>query len=397
MSETLAAVVAVHGVRVGHLERLGDDEDHSFTFDELWANDPDRPCLGQLFEDRRPDPIETSGLPCWFAHLLPQGPFDRLLRSWAELDTDAPDLALLVATGSDLPGAVTLEPATPAALQQPTYAAAIRREGALRFSLAGAQRKLSVREGERGLVIPVAGSAGLFIAKFHDPSFPDLPRVEYATTRWAALAGIRAHACRLARADEFQELPRGLPLGDDTVFLATRFDRTPEGGRVHHEDFGQILDRPPGQPQYYGSYEEIARVLHSIAGGDEQEYVERLAFVIASGNGDAHLKNWGVVYPDRRTPRLSPAYDQVSTAVYPSLPRELALTLGGQRELTELEKGCLGDLARAIERDEAEVSGWFRDAADRAKQAFRENVELELRPSERSAIEALWSEVPLLR
>nr|WP_244617037.1 MULTISPECIES: HipA domain-containing protein [unclassified Rhizobium] len=30
-------------------------------------------------------------------------------------------------------------------------------------------------------------------------------------------------------------------------------------------------------------------------------------------NGDMHLKNWSLIYPDRRTPALSPAYDLLST------------------------------------------------------------------------------------
>lgn len=33
-------------------------------------------------------------------------------------------------------------------------------------------------------------------------------------------------------------------------------------------------------------------------------------------NGDAHLKNWSLLYQDQITPRLSPAYDIVTTSVY---------------------------------------------------------------------------------
>jgi serine/threonine-protein kinase HipA len=43
------------------------------------------------------------------------------------------------------------------------------------------------------------------------------------------------------------------------------------------------------------------------------------------GNADMHLKNWSLIYPDRRSAQLSPAYDLVSTIAY--LPDEnLALT-----------------------------------------------------------------------
>ena len=35
-----------------------------------------------------------------------------------------------------------------------------------------------------------------------------------------------------------------------------------------------------------------------------------------SGNADMHLKNWSLIYPDRRNAALAPAYDFVSTVAY---------------------------------------------------------------------------------
>lgn len=263
-----AAIVSVHGSRVGQLDRVSADEDYVFHFDRAWLEDPDRPALGQLFEDRRPDDVRTSGLPCWFAHLLPQGPWRRHLQRWAGLDADDnDDLDLLIATGGDLPGAVVLSPATPRFAGPGAYAPPSPPGPGLCFSLAGAQTKLSVKSGERGLVVPVRGEAGAFIAKFHDPMFPGLPRLEHATTEWARQSGVRVHAVRLARASEFSELPPELPLGDHELLLATRFDRTAEA-RVHAEDFGQVLDRPPGDPQYSGSYEQIGKVLAAVSPTD---------------------------------------------------------------------------------------------------------------------------------
>jgi len=34
------------------------------------------------------------------------------------------------------------------------------------------------------------------------------------------------------------------------------------------------------------------------------------------GNADMHLKNWSLLYPNRRTPVLSPGYDFVATLPY---------------------------------------------------------------------------------
>ena len=58
-------------------------------------------------------------------------------------------------------------------------------------------------------------------------------------------------------------------------------------------------------------------------------------FSVLIGNADMHLKNWSLLYPDRRTPVLSPAYDFVATLPY--IPNDsLALSFGGSRSLAEI-------------------------------------------------------------
>ena len=65
------------------------------------------------------------------------------------------------------------------------------------------------------------------------------------------------------------------------------------------------------------------------------EFFRRLVFSVLIGNGDMHLKNWSRLYPDRRTPVLSPAYDFV--AILPYIPNDsLALSFGGSRSLSEI-------------------------------------------------------------
>lgn len=68
-------------------------------------------------------------------------------------------------------------------------------------------------------------------------------------------------------------------------------------------------------------------------------------FIAAIGNEDAHLKNWSLIYPDDRVARLSPAYDLVSTAVYPELKRGLALNLAGSKRVTDVTAASFVPLA----------------------------------------------------
>jgi len=65
------------------------------------------------------------------------------------------------------------------------------------------------------------------------------------------------------------------------------------------------------------------------------DFIRRLVFNIVVGNGDMHLKNWSLLYPDGRTPQLAPAYDFVSTVPY--IPNDrLALNLSGTKDMSAI-------------------------------------------------------------
>jgi serine/threonine-protein kinase HipA len=65
------------------------------------------------------------------------------------------------------------------------------------------------------------------------------------------------------------------------------------------------------------------------------EFLRRLVFNALIGNADMHLKNWSLIYPDRRRAALAPAYDFVSTVAY--LPNDsLALTLVDSKQFSSI-------------------------------------------------------------
>jgi len=78
------------------------------------------------------------------------------------------------------------------------------------------------------------------------------------------------------------------------------------------------------------------------------EFVRRLTYSVLIGNGDMHLKNWSLIYPDRRRPILAPAYDLLSTVAY--IPGEdSALKFHRSREwesFTYRELETIADKAR---------------------------------------------------
>ena len=118
------------------------------------------------------------------------------------------------------------------------------------------------------------------------------------------------------------------------AFAIKRFDR--DGNtRIHMEDFAQVLVKYPHEKYDSANYEQIGKVIYDFSGdglSDAQQLVRRLLVNILLANGDAHLKNWSLLYQDQVTPRLSPAYDIVTTSVYFDNETQFALNLGKTKE-----------------------------------------------------------------
>lgn len=77
--------------------------------------------------------------------------------------------------------------------------------------------------------------------------------------------------------------------------------------------------------------QQIGKVLYQYSANglaDAQQFARRLLVNILLANGDAHLKNWSLLYPDMFSPLLSPAYDIVTTRAYINNEMEFALNLG---------------------------------------------------------------------
>jgi serine/threonine-protein kinase HipA len=96
-----------------------------------------------------------------------------------------------------------------------------------------------------------------------------------------------------------------------------RHYRLSDGGAVHIEDFAQIFRVYPDDKYRSGGYRNIAQVIAAEGNqADIVEFIRRLTFNTLIGNADMHLKNWSMIYPDRRSAALAPAYDFVSTVAY---------------------------------------------------------------------------------
>ena len=374
MIEAVYAVL-LHGEHVGAIHRR--DAFTKFVFDRDYWDRPDRAVLGRWFEDHpRKQPRARNWVPAWFSNLLPEGRLRELIACEQGVDTNR-EIDLLVRIGGDLPGAVQVVPDPSAHLDESFEVAADgpvnvpEPSGRLRFSLAGVGLKFSMRqEGDR-LVLPAHGKGGDWIVKTPDGSYPGLVANEAAVMRLASDVGIEVPEVYVRHRDQVDELEEGAwPSDEDEAYVVRRFDRRAEG-RVHIEDFAQVLGRfGLGEGKYRSAVEAVAAIAYR--GRDHaslREMVRRTVFNLFVGNGDAHLKNWSLIYPDRKIARLSPAYDLVCTAVYPH-QADLGLPFFGTARLSEISRDHFARLQAGLNVDDDDVLDVVDEMIERFCQAW---------------------------
>jgi serine/threonine-protein kinase HipA len=233
----------------------------------------------------------------------------------------------------------------------------------LRLSLAGVQHKaVLVRDGSGHFGRPLDGMPSSHILKpeLPDSAYPGLARNEYFCMRLAARCGLSTAPVEL------------ITSASRPCLVVERFDReqlTWPHRRLHQEDLCQALGLTPDfKYQQDGwklpSYRALADLLdqHSPWPGlDRLAGAQATVFHFLLGNADAHAKNISLLHvPDGV--RLAPLYDVVSTAAYPELSTELALSIGDEFDpdaITSIHWADLADdfglHAKAFERVRREL------------------------------------------
>ncbi len=325
MTEVHVLDVLLYGDPIGTLTRVGDDR-ALFAFNDSYIGDAARPTLGLGFKDRFGElitgfpPTQTRMIP-FFSNLLPEGRMRSYLAQRASVKP-VREFFLLWALGADLPGAVTVGPpggeTWPSNLADDSDGNDSRGESALRFSLAGLQLKFSaVEESRGGLTLPAKGIGGSWIVKLPSLHFAGVPENEFSMMTLARLLGINVPEVRLISVDAIENLPEDIGRLSGQALAVRRFDRTDDGGAVHVEDFAQVFGVYPEDKYKKAGARNIAAVVGAECGEDDiAEFIRRLTFNTLIGNADMHLKNWSLIYPDRRNAALAPAYDFVSTIAY---------------------------------------------------------------------------------
>ena len=203
----------------------------------------------------------------------------------------------------------------------------VRNKGA-RFSLAGAQGKFSLSRVGDEWVWPNGAVPSTHILK--PAGIYDADEVEHATMMLSKMIGIETPE------SDIQEF------NGQQTYIVERFDRRIENGmpvRLPMEDMVQALGLPSSE-KYKVSAVDTLTTLRKMdpSGRLGEEWLRRLAFNVAVDNCDAHARNYSVMptSPDGESWKLSPAYDVMTTTVWPGLTDKLAMPFSGAEHASEV-------------------------------------------------------------
>ena len=384
MTDARVLKILLGEVLVGYLTGFQDGK-NLFAFDDsyidlgagrptlsLWAGTPG----DEEATVRRLREIHSSRmkLPPFFSNLLPEGVLREYMVKHLKIHRDH-EFDILAALGTSLPGAVRALPANqlpPAAASDRPGAEPGAADTPIKFSLGGSQLKFSMIE--RGGRFLLEEGDEEWIVKPPHPVHSNVPQNEYTMMRLAAAAGIQTPEVKLVNIDAVD--PGGIKglsiLSRETLAYAIkRYDRIAVG-RVHVEDFAQVFNVYADQEYKATNYDTVGRLIFDLFPNrfpQLAEFVRRLVVNILIGNGDAHLKNWSVIYADKVSPQLAPAYDLVSTIHYVHND-SLALNLAGEKRFDAIDESHFDRLARRMDAPPKFVLGIVRETVAAARKEW---------------------------
>lgn len=328
---------------IGYLSQYGDIL--RVSFEQGYIADPRRPTLSLSYQGaseqdtqdilssaRDARLVRTDGRwPVYFQNLLPEGHNRERLAHERGCSPDD-EFELLAAAGHDLMGALEVEPLPPqedipevVRHWHTTQGLDVLEPGFVEYpvadaaSLPGIVTKFSAVQDGRRYTVHRRGAAGSVILKLPTTQHPDLVANEHGCYRLCQALGLQTADARIVPRAQ-AELPEHVPFDD--ILAVQRFDHLPDGTRVHMEEFNQALGYAPRHKYGKGlrhDWPTMLRVLDRLSPQpvrDTREFLARTVAAILMGNTDAHLKNWALIYPDGRQPRLAPVYDCVCVAAY---------------------------------------------------------------------------------
>jgi len=158
-----------------------------------------------------------------------------------------------------------------------------------------------------------------YIIKTWGDEYQDLALNEYFCLRAVAKAGVKTANIKLSKNNKF--------------LIVEKFTLRDDGGLYGFEEILSLMDKNK-ESKYDGSYEQIAKIIYAYTTNKKESIIAFYKTVVMNyllKNGDAHLKNFGLLFDDDfKNIFYSPAYDVVNTVVYVHKDKP-ALMLNGKK------------------------------------------------------------------
>ena len=194
--------------------------------------------------------------------------------------------------------------------------------------ISGMQPKILVRDESTAFDKIASKGATHIVKSFNPREYPELAANEFFSMQAARHAGLPTAEVRLSE--------------NRAILAVTRFDRNSDGAYLGFEDFC-VLSGIRANGRYSGSYEALAKIVSIFVSPENHRSAMKqlfgmLALSVIIKNGDAHLKNFAVLYDEPGiNVRLAPVYDMVSTRPY--LPKDtMALELDGSKAFSSTKQ-----------------------------------------------------------
>lgn len=169
---------------------------------------------------------------------------------------------------------------------------------------------------------PLRALADTHLLKGNRPEYPFATTVEAATLDLAAACGLPVPARTLS--------------ADGKLLAVQRFDLDPQGNPLGFDEAASLMGLW-ARDKYTTSCEALHKSLLAFIPPVQrhaftQQLFTRIAFNLLVENGDAHLKNFGLIYARPEAAALAPVYDVLTTTCFPGLAHDApALPLDGRK------------------------------------------------------------------
>ena len=181
-----------------------------------------------------------------------------------------------------------------------------------------------------------------YIIKTWGEEYQDLALNEYFCLKAVAKAGVKTADVQLSKNNKF--------------LIVEKFTLRSDGSFYGFEEVLSLMDKNKDS-KYDGSYEQIAKIIYSYTTNKKESMIAFYKTVVMNyllKNGDAHLKNFGLLFDDDfKNIFYSPVYDVVNTVAYIHKDKP-ALMLDGKKIWYSHEtfikfgqKSCLLSLSEA--------------------------------------------------